>query len=50
MRAALWWMQYAWNGFWLYRYARPRYLRLQVAEAESFVSSEATACDALTNM
>jgi peptidoglycan/LPS O-acetylase OafA/YrhL/glycosyltransferase involved in cell wall biosynthesis len=24
IRAAMWWMQYAWNGFWLYRYARPR--------------------------
>jgi glycosyltransferase involved in cell wall biosynthesis len=24
MRAALWWMQYAWNGFWLHRAARPR--------------------------
>jgi glycosyltransferase involved in cell wall biosynthesis len=23
MRAALWWMEYAWNDFWLYRYARP---------------------------
>jgi len=24
LRAAGWWMQYAWNGFWLHRYARPR--------------------------
>jgi teichuronic acid biosynthesis glycosyltransferase TuaG len=24
MLAALWWMQYAWNGFWLHRAARPR--------------------------
>ena len=24
LRAAHWWMQYAWNGFWLNRYARPR--------------------------
>ena len=24
MRAALWWTQYAWNGFWLHRAARPR--------------------------
>jgi teichuronic acid biosynthesis glycosyltransferase TuaG len=24
MRAALWWMEYAWNGFWLRRAARPR--------------------------
>jgi len=24
LRAAHWWMQYAWNGFWLHRYARPR--------------------------
>ncbi|MGA7158722.1 MAG: glycosyltransferase family 2 protein [Acidobacteriaceae bacterium] len=24
MRAALWWMQYVWNSFRLYRYARPR--------------------------
>jgi glycosyltransferase involved in cell wall biosynthesis len=24
MLAALWWMQYAWNGFWLHRFARPR--------------------------
>ena len=23
-RAALWWTQYAWNGFWLHRAARPR--------------------------
>jgi len=23
-RAASWWLQYAWNDFWLYRYARPR--------------------------
>lgn len=23
-RAALWWMQYAWNGFWLHRHAAPR--------------------------
>lgn len=22
--AAFWWLQYAWNGFWLYRLARPR--------------------------
>jgi hypothetical protein len=28
-RAALWWMQYAWNSFWLHRYARPRYDRVQ---------------------
>ncbi len=25
LRAAIWWLQYAWNGFWLYRAARPRY-------------------------
>lgn len=25
LRAAIWWLQYAWNGFWLYRTARPRY-------------------------
>jgi glycosyltransferase involved in cell wall biosynthesis len=24
LRALVWWMQYAWNGFWLHRYARPR--------------------------
>lgn len=24
MQAAIWWMQYAWNGFWLYRLVRPR--------------------------
>lgn len=24
LRAAQWWMQYAWNGFWLHFYARPR--------------------------
>jgi len=24
MRAALWWLEYAWNGFWLHRTARPR--------------------------
>jgi glycosyltransferase involved in cell wall biosynthesis len=24
LRAALWWMEYAWNGFWLHRVARPR--------------------------
>ena len=24
LRAAIWWLQYAWNGFWLYRTARPR--------------------------
>jgi hypothetical protein len=24
LRAASWWMQYAWNAFWLHRYARPR--------------------------
>jgi peptidoglycan/LPS O-acetylase OafA/YrhL/glycosyltransferase involved in cell wall biosynthesis len=24
LRAAYWWLQYAWNGFWLYRTARPR--------------------------
>jgi glycosyltransferase involved in cell wall biosynthesis len=24
VHAAYWWLQYAWNGFWLYRYARPR--------------------------
>ncbi len=24
LRAAHWWLQYAWNGFWLRRYARPR--------------------------
>jgi glycosyltransferase involved in cell wall biosynthesis len=23
-RAALWWVEYAWNGFWLYRHALPR--------------------------
>jgi glycosyltransferase involved in cell wall biosynthesis len=23
-RAASWWLQYAWNSFWLHRYARPR--------------------------
>jgi glycosyltransferase involved in cell wall biosynthesis len=23
-RAALWWTEYAWNDFWLYRYGRPR--------------------------
>ncbi len=22
--AARWWVQYAWNGYWMYRYARPR--------------------------
>jgi hypothetical protein len=22
-RAALWWIQYAWNGFWMYRHANP---------------------------
>jgi glycosyltransferase involved in cell wall biosynthesis len=24
MRAASWWLQYVWNCFWLYRYARPQ--------------------------
>jgi glycosyltransferase involved in cell wall biosynthesis len=24
LHAALWWIQYAWNDFWLYQYARPR--------------------------
>jgi len=24
MRAAVWWTQYAWNGFWMHRLARPR--------------------------
>jgi teichuronic acid biosynthesis glycosyltransferase TuaG len=24
LRAAFWWLQYAWNGFWQYRTARPR--------------------------
>lgn len=24
LQAASWWIQYAWNDFWLYRYARPR--------------------------
>ncbi len=24
LRAAQWWMEYAWNGFWLHHYARPR--------------------------
>jgi glycosyltransferase involved in cell wall biosynthesis len=24
MRATLWWLQYVWNSFWLYRRARPR--------------------------
>ena len=24
VHAAFWWLQYAWNGFWLYRLARPR--------------------------
>jgi hypothetical protein len=24
MRAAVWWTQYAWNGFWMHRAARPR--------------------------
>jgi teichuronic acid biosynthesis glycosyltransferase TuaG len=24
LRAAIWWLLYAWNGFWLYRTARPR--------------------------
>ena len=24
LRAAQWWVEYAWNGFWLHRYARPR--------------------------
>jgi peptidoglycan/LPS O-acetylase OafA/YrhL/glycosyltransferase involved in cell wall biosynthesis len=24
VHAAYWWLQYAWNGFWLYRWARPR--------------------------
>ncbi|HUN86802.1 MAG TPA: glycosyltransferase family 2 protein [Terracidiphilus sp.] len=24
LRAASWWTQYAWNSFWLHRYARPR--------------------------
>jgi glycosyltransferase involved in cell wall biosynthesis len=24
LNAALWWIQYAWNDFWLYQYARPR--------------------------
>lgn len=26
LRAASWWTQYAWNSFWLHRYARPREL------------------------
>jgi glycosyltransferase involved in cell wall biosynthesis len=24
LRATRWWVQYAWNGFWLHRFARPR--------------------------
>lgn len=24
LRAAQWWFEYAWNGYWLHRYARPR--------------------------
>jgi glycosyltransferase involved in cell wall biosynthesis len=28
IRAALWWMRYALNGFWLHRYARPQELKI----------------------
>lgn len=43
LRAALWWSEYVWNSFWLYRYASPRLKDSRAAVAAQLTKSRSEA-------